>query len=354
MRFSTRFRSALSMVALSLSLPAGALAQAKPEAKPADAPRPALTVAVLDFEARDPGNPDLGKQLADIVSALLSGEVGFTLVDRASMEKTLKEHEVNQTGLVDNDQAIKVGKLVGARLMIVGKIFPVQKQLYMTAKVIGTETSLVEAVLAKGASDAGPDELATKISQEIAKRIREKGRQLVAADDELDPIPALKAKISKLKTPTVAVIVTEEHVTQRVIDPAVETEIKKTLIDCGFTVQDVPQNDLADWSKLTHKDDVKSWPRGMSKADYVITGAAISELGSRIGNLVSCSARAEINVINHKDGRIVHADRANTRGIDLAENIAGKKALQNAGRQISVKMLEYFAGSLPPADAGRP
>src|SRR5689334_9411833 len=68
---------------------------------------PKVTVAVLDFAANLPGNPDLGAQVAETLTATLSGETGFTLVDRSSLARTLQEHELNLTGLVSAEQATK-------------------------------------------------------------------------------------------------------------------------------------------------------------------------------------------------------------------------------------------------------
>src|SRR5207248_12049 len=120
----------------------------------------------------------------------------------------------------------------------------------------------------------------------------------------------------------------------------VETEIKLVLKECGVTIKDVAQNDLADWNRNTDPNHVDNWPRSLQSADLVITGKAFSEFAARIGNLVSCGARAEINVISRKDGKIILADRATTRDVDLSEGLAGKKALQKAGRALAVRILE--------------
>ena len=119
--------------------------------KPAKAPA-GLTVAILDFTASDPATPNLGSEVAAALSAMLSGESGVTLVERQSLAQTLREHELNLTGLVNDEQAVKVGKLVGAKIMVTGRAFRLGKDLFITAKLIGTETSLVEGVMVKDAA----------------------------------------------------------------------------------------------------------------------------------------------------------------------------------------------------------
>src|SRR4051794_26561578 len=75
-------------------------------APPATAP--SIPVALLDFDANVPGNPDLGKQITEAMTAVLTGEAGFVLVDRASQTKMLTEHELNLTGIVNPDQAAQI------------------------------------------------------------------------------------------------------------------------------------------------------------------------------------------------------------------------------------------------------
>jgi hypothetical protein len=51
--------------------------------------------------------------------------------------------------------------------------------------------------------------------------------------------------------------------------------------------------------------------------------------------------------VNRSTGKIVLADRVTTRAADLSENIAGKKALQSAGRAMGIRILEHFVETLP-------
>ena len=149
----------------------------------------ALTVATLDFDADLPGNPDMGKQISEILTATLSGQDGFTLVDRSQMDHILTENAINLSGLVNPQQAVKIGKLVGARILLTGKIFLVDKQVYLTAKLIGTETSLVDGVLVKGDKDADVGQLMMQLADKVTSRLREVGPKLVAQDDALsDPL----------------------------------------------------------------------------------------------------------------------------------------------------------------------
>jgi hypothetical protein len=203
-----------------------------------------------------------------------------------------------------------------------------------------------------GGADLG--QMTVKLSEKLAEQIRHSGPKLIAsADEEIDPLPALKKKLAGRKLPTVAVIIREQHhaapapVERRPIDPAVETEVKKIFLDVGFTMQDVPQNEITALARDWNAKDVNSWPRGLAQVDLLIAGEAFSEFAARIGNIVSCSARVEVNVVRRDDGKIVVADRTTVRAADLSEQIAGKKALQSGGRAMAIRILERFAETIP-------
>ena len=348
----------ISALIVVLSLAAGSAAAAEPvkdgKSKPS-VKAAGLTVAVLNFTCSDPSNPNTGSEIAAALTAMLSSEPGVTLVERESIMQTLREHELNLTGLVNDETAVKVGKLAGAKIMVTGRAFRLGKDMFITAKLIGTETSLTESMMVKDAAGADLSAMVVQLSKSVADKLRQSGPKLIAAGENgVDPLPALKKKLAGRRKPIVAIIVREQHhaapravVGVVVIDPAVETEIKKILTECGFTVQDVAQNELTDFARGWTAKNVDSWPRDMAKVDVLIAGEAFSEFATRIGNIVSCSARAEINVVDRKDGKMTLADRVTTRAADLSENIAGKKALQSCGRAMAVRLLEHFAKTLP-------
>ncbi len=287
-----------------------------------------LTVAILDFDTSTTSTPEMGKQIGEALTAMLSSEDGFTLVDRASLTRTLQEHELSLTGLAKPEDATRVGLLVGAKLLVTGKAFVLDKNIYVTAKIIGTETSLVDGVLVKDVQDADVGTLVMKLSEKLAEHVRANGPKLIGLPDPIDPIPAMKAKLAGRKLPKIAISATELHypeVHQRPIDPAVETELTSVLKQLGFEVISADNANLADQG-----------------VDEVLKSEAFSEFGAHIGNLVTCSARAEIKLTNRKTNGIVLSDSTTTRAADLSENIAGKTALQKAGHELALRVGQHF------------
>jgi TolB-like protein len=305
-------------------------AQTLPSA-PATTQPAGLTVAILDFSADVDGNADLGQQIGETLTATLSDEPGYVLVDRATLARTLQEHELNMTGLVDADKAIQVGKLIGAKILVTGKAFALDKSIFITAKIIGTETGLVEGVVVKGKQGGDLSDLVMQLSQKLDDRIRTAGPKLIASDEPIDPLPALKKKLASLKLPVIELEITEQHIGPvHAIDPPVDTELRMILTDCGFTVIDTAEVNPA-----------------KAGVQIIIKGEGLSEEAGHIGNLISCNGRVELKVVNYSDGKTLYADRITARAVDLSEQIAGKSALQKGAHALAIKILQHFIDTLP-------
>ena len=320
----------------------GDAAKTPVKAEPTDAPAPPKTpalptVAILDYETGTTDNTDFGKQIADLLTVRLSVEDGFELVERAKLDRILQEQKLKLTGLADQEKAVEVGKLLGAQLMIIGKTFTMDKHLIFVTKVVGVETGRVKGAISKAEPTKDMSEAILKMSEGVAELIRTQGAKLLPdGASQPDPVAEIRKALGDRTPATVAVIIPEQHVTRRVVDPAVETEIKSVLVACGFKVVDTGMNDLADWAKKLMKGEQAPWPAATRDADVIVVGEAFSEFALRTGDLVTCTARAEINAIDRHSGRILLADRATQRAVDLSELTAGKTALQKAGRKLAL------------------
>ena len=90
---------------------------------------------------------------------------------------------------------------------------------------------------------------------------------------------------------------------------------------------------------------------GMSKdagklleiADVLILGQGISERASNRSGIQSCKARLELKAIDIQTGEILLSKSTYGAGLDVAEHIAGKRALQAAGRQMALDLIPALA-----------
>jgi hypothetical protein len=281
-----------------------------------------LTVAIFDFDSKDENVAGLGPKVATMVNATLSAEPQIITVERAELEKVLGEHELGLSGTVSQETAAKVGHLTGAKVLVTGRIFKVEKETIIVAKIIGTETSRVFGEMVKGTSAKSITDLSSELGQKIAATVTQKGDSLVAkVEIREDRVARLKASLKDKKLPSVSVKIGEQHFGHPVIDPAAQTELGLMLRDCGFTLLD---------------------DKTPGKADVEITGDAFSAYGMRKGNLISCKARVEVKA-QASGGEILAVDRQTSMAVDIAEQTAAKTALQNAAMDLAERLLPKLA-----------
>jgi len=277
-----------------------------------------LTVAVFDFESKDEAVRDLGPKVATILNATLSAEANLIMVERAELEKVLGEQELGLSGTVSADTAAKVGNLTGAKVLVTGRVFKVDKETMIVAKVIGTETSRVYGEMVKGTAAVSISDLSADLAKKIAVTVTQKGETLLAkvvAREER--IATIKKALKSDQLPSVSVRLPEQHFGTPVIDPAAQTELGLILQECGFKLVDEKSTD---------------------KADIEISGEAFSAFGLRKGNLISCKARVEIKV-RKANGDFIAVDRQTSVAVDVAEQTAAKTALQNAALELAERLL---------------
>jgi TolB-like protein len=275
-------------------------------------------VALLNFEER--GAKDMGAKVADLLFAKLAAKDVF-LVERTDMKKILDEQQLNLTGAVKADEAVKVGQLTGAKIIVTGSVIQVEKKLTLVAKIIGTENSRVFAASAEGVVSDDLGGLTGKLADAVAESIDKNSDKLVSKPVAVaDRIAELNKRIAKGARPVLFIQVGERHIGQPAVDPAAQTEIMRFAKETGFEIVDPDEG-------------------GKSKADVYITGEGFSEIASRVGGLVSVRARVEVKAVDRKTGKVIAVDRQTVLVVDLSEQIAGKAALQAAAADLAERLL---------------
>ncbi len=284
---------------------------------PVFAAAPPLTVAVFNFEATDEGLRDAGPKIAILLNALLSAEGDLVTLERAELDKALGEQELGLSGTVKAETAAKVGQLTGAKVLVTGRVFRAGNETLAVAKIISAETSRVFGEIARGNAEVSLSDLATDLAGKIGKTIAAKGEMLVAkVRTREERLAALKKSLKDGPRPSVLVRIPEVHLGTPAVDPAAETEIGLILRECGFTLVDA---------------------KSTTKPDFEILGEAFSERGPRKGNLQICKARVELKIRATATGALF-VDRQTSVGVDLAEHIAAKTALQTAGADLAERL----------------
>ncbi|MCP4152847.1 MAG: hypothetical protein GY757_34260 [bacterium] len=280
------------------------------------------SVAILSFVERGVELEGRGAVVRDLVFSTLSKTPGIVLVERGQLDKIITETELNLSGVIAPKQAIRIGQLTGAKILITGSIFKIEENTHMVAKIISTETGRV-----KGCSTEGCENLeapAVKLAEKIEKILLENTLQPAAPAAQSLNLDSLRRQLKGKRLPTAYVDISEKHIGRNAADPAAETEIIYIYKQLGGNVVD-KEGDT-------------------SKTLFKIQGQGFSEFAGRTGNLVTVKARLEVKVLDNK-GNVVAIDRESTVKVDLNEMIAGKAALQLAAQKIAARILPKIAAA---------
>ena len=310
----------------------------------ADEPKKPTPTAILPFANRGAGHNE-ASQVADLLLAKLIASEHIALVERQLLNSVFDELKLSKSGVVNADEATRVGKLTGAKLLITGSVLQVKGDLYLIAKIIGTETSRLSGASVKGSVNSDLGELVGQLAVQIDQIVANKVDALLPKAESIEEwltkqkkqldgktLPSITVMIVErhlgqqtfdtagARTPGSMVPIAERHLGQKTFDPAAQTECERILAELGF--------------KLIAADNANS-----SRADIRIKGEAFSQFASTHANLVSIQCRVELQVIAQADGNVLTSDAATTIAVDLAEQIAAKSGLQAAARKLIERIL---------------
>ena len=301
-------------------------------------------VAVFPFVERGREVASMGGKVSDLLFAQLVANPELFLVERENLKTLLDEHELNLSGLVNPAEATKVGQLTGAKILVTGSVLQVDADLYLVAKVIGTETSRVLGASVKGKIRDPLDKLAEDLAGQISKTIGERAEQLVAKPvTHEDRLASLKDKLGKGKRPVVMVEVRERHTGQMVVlfqRPAVEVTVEVAPRPAAQIILDpAAETELILFCKELGFEVVDPTEGSRKEADVIISGEGLSQFATRHGNLLSVKARLEVKAVDRHTGQVLAIDRQTSVAVDPAEQIAAKTALQDAAASVAERLL---------------
>lgn len=125
-------------------------------------------VVVFSFEVKSASLPaSLGDDVAQsLTEALLKGKQ-MRPVERQELVKILQEQEFSQSGLVAESDALRIGKIAGAKFILLGSVSAVGDQVRINARMLDVETS--EITLAD--SVYGPMKNIFTLEEQLARKI---------------------------------------------------------------------------------------------------------------------------------------------------------------------------------------
>src|SRR5262249_25814551 len=169
-----------------------ALGLARAAAAAAEAP----TVAVLyfDYEGKDAELALLKKGLAQMLISDLLGNESIRVVEHDRLQEVIAELKLQATNKIDQATAVKAGKLLGARYLVLGGYFDVMKSFRADAGVVEVETGRV--LYSSGANGKPEDflSLEQKLAGDLGRWFSTNLPKVKAETKRPKPPAALKAR----------------------------------------------------------------------------------------------------------------------------------------------------------------
>jgi len=180
-----RRRTVVSLLTFLLCLPVAARAQ---DTRPG--------IAVMPFQnggsyGQDKENFDaLERGIAGMLISELSQNPAARVVERENVQRLLDEQNLGADGRVDAATAAKVGKLVGARYMVMGTFVDLYGRFRVDARLVDVETSEILKVVRSDPKLEKREEM-FRLLQALAERLM--------AETKLPPLPSEVSKAAKAR-----------------------------------------------------------------------------------------------------------------------------------------------------------
>ncbi len=142
-------------------------------------------IAVTSFTNinKDPNNDWLSVGIGETLTVKLSQVPSLSLVERMRLNDALKELKLQESGLVEPSSATKLGKLLGAQMVVMGSFQKSGEQIRLTARFVTPETGEISnATQADGKIDdifSVQDKLAEKLLDTLGVTITAEVREKV-------------------------------------------------------------------------------------------------------------------------------------------------------------------------------
>lgn len=232
------------------------------------------TVAVLPFESRDrqAASTDTGKSVAELLNVALMESGNADMVERAELDAALNELQLSAVGLTSKDSQVKLGRFIGAKILITGSLFKSGSKNFVIVKIIGTETSRVLGASASGTEDF--TDLVPMLAPKVSAILENQSAKLLPKEQNGETVSAQLKKTVQGKQRKVFVSV-KEDIAVTVPDPAAETELKKLLLALDFQVVNTRE-----------------------EADFAVIGEAVAANAGNFHKFTSASARLELSIYN--------------------------------------------------------
>lgn len=104
------------------------------------------TLAILDFVTLDGKLTTLGKYINEELTVKIFNARKFNVVERGLLDKVLNEWDLNNSGIISEETAIRIGQTLGVEAIAIGTIADLGDSVKINARIIMVESASLIAV----------------------------------------------------------------------------------------------------------------------------------------------------------------------------------------------------------------
>jgi len=301
----------------------------------AHAANPQVKIAFLSIENKsmDPRYDYLEGIINGLLLFDLGTTDGITIVDRSSLESVLKEQELILSDLTDQNQAVKVGKILGADYLLKGQYVFLGTEVMLNISLIDVASAKTLPFSERGSTENLIHALCEQIIQRLTGRqvslqSEQHERSIISLKDEKPGGIALHCNLIRAE-----IFLDNEFMGYTTGDRAVPFEMEKVApgnhtvrvhLD-GFGVVKQPEITFHDWQQIV---DVKPGKRHVVRAEIAFFNTSIYD----IQNILVEYQKIEPNEFGSpppKHHSLSFLDREGRKieiALDLGTTVSGAKA----------------------------
>ena len=155
-------------------------------------------IAVLDLTSKSLQKSDI-KAITDKLTQEIYKTGYYDLIERSNIEKVFEEHELSQSGIIDENDAVELGKIAGVQKILLGSVEKTENVYAVNIRLVNVVNARIESMVSYE-HDGKIKKLIKKGVAEIVKELTGKELGLKRIEVEFSFIAVREGKSFSVKS----------------------------------------------------------------------------------------------------------------------------------------------------------
>ncbi len=196
-------------------------------------------IAVMDFRA-DGITKEKALRISELIRTEIVNTDVYTVIERNQMDMVFKEQGIQQTGVINDAYAIKMGELLSAQKILIGTVMQLGDAIIISGRIVDIEKGIAEFAVNQSAANENQLLEATRLfckkltgtssqTAEISGVKKKKSVPKPVTTEQTDNVDQEKKTVSTAKKPKKkSTVVTSKNITDKKRAASTVTKADKT------------------------------------------------------------------------------------------------------------------------------